>query len=180
MNPDWPFPAGLHDQLAYYSNYGSRVDIAAPGGSRAFNVPDYDATDGDVFTDRFGVFGGDATGPRTCATLLGTAASSPRATRSCGSRAPRCRRPKVSGAVARLFSAQAGAEGQPGRRPRAAAGDGAPRHDERDRADEPEHAPPHAACGPASPGFCHISTTSPISFADAYGAGIVDVGAAVH
>jgi subtilisin family serine protease len=37
-----PFGAGLEDQLAYYSNYGSRIDVAAPGGSRKFNLPTAD------------------------------------------------------------------------------------------------------------------------------------------
>ncbi len=30
------------DQLAYYSNYGSRIDVAAPGGARKFNLPFWD------------------------------------------------------------------------------------------------------------------------------------------
>lgn len=33
---------GRRDQLAYYSNYGPRIDIAAPGGVRRFNVPSAD------------------------------------------------------------------------------------------------------------------------------------------
>lgn len=33
---------GLRDQLAYYSNYGPRIDIAAPGGARKFNLPVWD------------------------------------------------------------------------------------------------------------------------------------------
>ena len=34
--------AGLKNQLAYYSNYGSRIDFAAPGGARKFNLPVWD------------------------------------------------------------------------------------------------------------------------------------------
>ncbi|HEX5879332.1 MAG TPA: S8 family serine peptidase, partial [Actinomycetota bacterium] len=34
-----PFGVGKRDQLAYYSNYGARVDVAAPGGARKFNLP---------------------------------------------------------------------------------------------------------------------------------------------
>lgn len=30
------------NQLAYYSNYGSRIDLAAPGGARKFNLPSWD------------------------------------------------------------------------------------------------------------------------------------------
>ena len=37
-----PGGVGKKDQLAYYSNYGPRIDIAAPGGARKFNVPGYD------------------------------------------------------------------------------------------------------------------------------------------
>lgn len=33
---------GRRDQLAYYSNYGPRVDVAAPGGARKFNLPVWD------------------------------------------------------------------------------------------------------------------------------------------
>jgi lantibiotic leader peptide-processing serine protease len=37
-------PAGIGrlDQLAYYSNYGPRIDVAAPGGARKFNLPAWD------------------------------------------------------------------------------------------------------------------------------------------
>lgn len=37
-----PFGVGKEDQLAYYSNYGPRIDIAAPGGARKFNLPVWD------------------------------------------------------------------------------------------------------------------------------------------
>jgi subtilisin family serine protease len=33
---------GKQDQLAYYSNYGPRIDLAGPGGARKFNLPNYD------------------------------------------------------------------------------------------------------------------------------------------
>ena len=36
------FGIGKEDQLAYYSNYGPRIDIAAPGGARKFNLPYWD------------------------------------------------------------------------------------------------------------------------------------------
>jgi subtilisin family serine protease len=37
-----PFGVGRTDQLAYYSNYGPRIDLAAPGGARKFNIPGAD------------------------------------------------------------------------------------------------------------------------------------------
>lgn len=40
--PHQPFGVGARDQLTYYSNYGPRIDIAAPGGGRKFNIPNID------------------------------------------------------------------------------------------------------------------------------------------
>jgi lantibiotic leader peptide-processing serine protease len=37
-----PIAVGAKDQLAYYSNYGPRIDVAAPGGARKFNLPNAD------------------------------------------------------------------------------------------------------------------------------------------
>jgi hypothetical protein len=44
---------GRENQLAYYSNYGPRIDIAAPGGARKFNLPFWDrgGTPGFPYTD---------------------------------------------------------------------------------------------------------------------------------
>nr|BBH85781.1 peptidase S8 [Thermosporothrix sp. COM3] len=65
---------GLRDQLAYYSNYGARIDVSAPGGSRNYNVPRFDcistrcdgltpsSSGGDDHTGVFGAFGIDEKG----------------------------------------------------------------------------------------------------------------------
>jgi subtilisin family serine protease len=37
-----PTGVGRENQLTYYSNYGPRIDVAAPGGAREFNVPSAD------------------------------------------------------------------------------------------------------------------------------------------
>jgi lantibiotic leader peptide-processing serine protease len=37
-----PAGSGLQDQLAYYSNFGPRIDVAGPGGARKFNLPVWD------------------------------------------------------------------------------------------------------------------------------------------
>jgi subtilisin family serine protease len=37
-----PTGVGRQNQLAYYSNFGPRIDVAAPGGARKFNIPRYD------------------------------------------------------------------------------------------------------------------------------------------
>ena len=58
---DDPFALGVHvgarDQLAYYSSYGSRVDLAAPGGARRFNLPGWDGGDGNILYGGWGSLG---------------------------------------------------------------------------------------------------------------------------
>src|SRR5437762_7756673 len=60
----WPASlTGTPDQLTYYSSYGSRIDVAAPGGARKFNIPRGDGGSGDYLRDGWGDFGGlDASG----------------------------------------------------------------------------------------------------------------------
>src|SRR5262249_45418569 len=36
------FGVGRRDQLTYFSSYGERIDISAPGGARNFDVPAFD------------------------------------------------------------------------------------------------------------------------------------------
>ncbi|HET8630867.1 MAG TPA: S8 family serine peptidase [Thermomicrobiales bacterium] len=36
------FGVGDRDQLTYFSNYGARIDVSAPGGARNYNVPLFD------------------------------------------------------------------------------------------------------------------------------------------
>jgi subtilisin family serine protease len=47
-----PFGVGTRNQLTHYSNYGKRIDVAAPGGARKFNLPAVDrgGTEGWPFT----------------------------------------------------------------------------------------------------------------------------------
>jgi hypothetical protein len=53
-------PTGINGQnhLAYYSNFGKRVDVSAPGGARKFNLPVWDrgGTPGFPVTDADGTF----------------------------------------------------------------------------------------------------------------------------
>ena len=53
----WSSHVGARDQLAYYSNYGSRVDISAPGGARAYELPAWDGGPGDILAGTWGSFG---------------------------------------------------------------------------------------------------------------------------
>jgi lantibiotic leader peptide-processing serine protease len=54
------FGVGEKDQLTYYSNYGPRIDVAAPGGARKFNLPNGDrgGTEGWPWTGVDSLFGG--------------------------------------------------------------------------------------------------------------------------
>lgn len=40
------YGVGRRDQLSYYSNYGQRIDVSAPGGARNYNVPTFDCAFG--------------------------------------------------------------------------------------------------------------------------------------
>src|SRR5205823_5552175 len=53
----WQTHVGARDQLAYYSNYGARIDLAAPGGARRYEIPLYDGGDGDILYGGWGSFG---------------------------------------------------------------------------------------------------------------------------
>jgi lantibiotic leader peptide-processing serine protease len=57
-----PYGVGLQNQLAYYSNYGPRIDFAAPGGGRKFNLPAVDrgGSPGWPYTGTASVFGGSS------------------------------------------------------------------------------------------------------------------------
>src|SRR5204863_8591473 len=50
----WREHVGARDQLAYYSNYGSRIDLAAPGGARRYEIPAYDGGEGDILRGGWG------------------------------------------------------------------------------------------------------------------------------
>ena len=56
--PAYTPPTGVQgtlNNLAYYSSYGERVDISAPGGARKYGVPKFDTRPGtDVLTGRLG------------------------------------------------------------------------------------------------------------------------------
>jgi subtilisin family serine protease len=80
------FGAGEHDQLTYYSNYGERVDVSAPGGASNFNLPGFDCRDSEcsrtyatVFSpaDNPGDFGATATCDTCYVNLQGTSMAAP-------------------------------------------------------------------------------------------------------
>jgi subtilisin family serine protease len=185
---DDPFGIGMRvgarDQLAYYSSYGPRVDLAAPGGARRFNLPGWDGGDGNILYGGWGSLGALSANGSICQDplesslfnfacfkvngagfgwLQGTSMSTPNALGVAAlaiSAKPQLRR-DPAGLVARLQATarrnMTNFTGPTNPANTAATYDG-------------------RAC---ATGFCHLDTSRRVSFSDAYGAGLVDAGAAV-
>jgi subtilisin family serine protease len=185
---DDPFGVGMHvgarDQLAYYSSYGPRVDLAAPGGARRFNLPGWDGGDGNILYGGWGTLGALADNGLICRDplqsslfnfacfkvdgngfgwLQGTSMAAPNAlgVAALAISAKRGLRDDPSGLVARLqATARTTMTNYTG-------------------PDDPGNTSPTYDGRPCSTGYCHLDTSAPIAFADAYGAGLVDAAAAV-
>jgi len=185
---DDPFGFGMHvgarDQLAYYSSYGPRVDLAAPGGARRFNLPGWDGGAGNVLYGGWGSLGALVGNGLVCSDplqssllsfacfkvdsagfgwLQGTSMAAPNAlgVAALVLSAKPALRDDPPGLVARLTAtARKGLTNWTG-------------------PDDPANTSQTYDGRPCSTGYCHLDTSAPIPFADAYGAGLVDAGAAV-
>jgi len=180
----WTTHVGARDQLAYYSNYGSRVDLAAPGGARRYEIPSYDGGSGDILYGGWGSFGALAPNGLICSDpalaslfdsacfklagqgfgwLQGTSMSSPNA----------------AGVAALVLSARPGLRNRPGAL--------LDRLESNARDDlvnvmgpnDPSNTASSLSGVPCGTGYCHLDQAHPIPFVDAYGAGLVDAGAAI-
>jgi subtilisin family serine protease len=180
----WKQHVGARDQLAYYSSYGSRVDLAAPGGARRFNIPSYDGGPDDILYGGWGSLGAlsrrgeictdpSLASPQTfaCFTLgsaafgwlQGTSMSSPNAT----------------GVAALLLSAHSELRGNPsGVLSRLQATARRNMTNFMGGNDGSNFAPAFDG-SPCATAYCHVVQDRPVAFADAYGAGLVDAAAAV-
>ena len=186
----WPDDkAGLRDQLTYYSNYGSRIDIGSPGGARKFNVPRYDGGAGDILYGGWGELGALTSGGEICSDpslsspltfacfkvngsafgwLQGTSMSAPNAT----------------GVAALVLSAKHGLQENPDgllARLQSTARTGMVNES---GPNNPTDTGASITAGPCSTGYCHMTfypggAGNPITFSDAYGAGMVNAAAAV-
>jgi lantibiotic leader peptide-processing serine protease len=187
-----PTGIGRTNQLAYYSNYGPRIDIAAPGGARKFNLPVWDGggtpgfpvttTDGTKVWEAFSITSDWALEipcyllsapfyPNDCySTIQGTSMATPH----------------VSAVLALIASANPQWRHHPRHLVAALLGSALPVHGNRT---EPLSATDTSAgdrtgvaCadqsgGPTS-GYCHLGG-EPIEDDEAYGAGLVDARRAV-
>ncbi|MGD0166494.1 MAG: S8 family serine peptidase [Gaiellaceae bacterium] len=182
----WPGKwVGSRDQLAYYSNYGSRIDLAAPGGAREFNIPLYDGGLGDVLTGGYGTFsavGSDSaycTDPELsasynsdCFTIGGQGFAWSQGTSMAA--------PDVAGVAVLVLATHPRLQNNPDallNHLQQTARDNVTNHT---GPNDPDNTTPdidgYASC---DTGYCHLDFQHPISSTDAYGAGIVDAGDAV-
>jgi len=185
---DDPFGVGMHvgarDQLAYYSSYGSRVDLAAPGGARRFNLPGWDGGDGNILYGGWGSLGALVENGAICQNTLQSSLFNFACFKVDGAgfgwlQGTSMSAPNALGVAGLLISAKPSL-----------------RHDPADLVtrlqttarrtmtnytgpDDPSDTSPTYDGRPCETGYCHLDTTHPLSFADAYGAGVVDAAAAV-
>ena len=180
----WSSHVGARDQLAYYSNYGSRVDLSAPGGARAYEIPAWDGGPGDVLAGTWGSFGALAKNGLICNDPIQSSAFNSACFTARGDaygwlQGTSMSTPNAVGVAALVLSAHRELVGRPSALVRRLA-------DTANRSpvnfmgpSDPANAAPSLSGVPCATGFCHLDQLHPIGFADAYGAGLVDAGAAV-
>lgn len=189
-DPHQPFGAGEENQLAYYSNYGPRIDLVAPGGSRMFNLPLWDrgGTPGFPYTIEdeytawqtfsttsnwalytaqipcFLFIGGGFPAGQCYTTIQGTSMATPH----------------VSAVLALVASANPDLRGDPDRLVEIVKETAQPISGNETPPLDPSDTSPGDIGGPSCPtGYCHLGG-DPIPDEDAYGAGLVDAAAAVE
>ena len=181
----WRSHVGARDQLAYYSNYGSRVDLAAPGGARAYEIPVYDGGAGDILAGGWGSFGALAKDGLICndpveASSFNSACFTARGDAYGWLQGTSMSSPNAAGVAALVLSAHHELVGRPAALVHRLA-------DTANRSpvnymgpNDASNAAPGLDGTPCATGFCHVDQSHPIGFGDAYGAGVVDAGAAVR
>jgi len=180
----WRSHLGARDQLAYYSNYGSRVDLAAPGGARRYQIPGYDGGDGDILYGGWGSFGALSDKGLICndpfaSSLFNSACFSVNGQSFGWLQGTSMSAPNAAGVAALVLSARPELRARPEALERRL--ERSARHDLTNfmGPNDASSTAPALDGTPCDTGYCHVSQSRPIGFADAYGAGLVDAGAAV-
>jgi hypothetical protein len=181
----WPENlVGARDQLAYYSNYGSRIDLAAPGGARQFNIALFDGGLNDVLAGGYGSFSAVGSDSAYCndpelSASYNSACFSIGGQGFAWSQGTSMSAPNVAGVAVLTLATHRWLRHNPeallAQLKRTARGSIANFTGPND----PNNTTASIDGTPCETGYCHLDFEHPISSADAYGAGIVDAGNAV-
>jgi subtilisin family serine protease len=185
---DDPFGVGMHvgarDQLAYYSSYGSRVDLAAPGGARRFNLPGWDGGDGNILYGGWGSLGALAENGLVCRDPLQSSLFNFACFKAEGAafgwlQGTSMSAPNALGVAALVISAKPILRHDPADLVARLEATARRTMTNYTGASDPSDTAPTYDGRPCPTGYCHLDTSSSIAFADSYGAGLIDAGAAV-
>jgi lantibiotic leader peptide-processing serine protease len=185
---DDPFGTGTHvgarDQLAYYSSYGSRVDLAAPGGARRFNLPGWDGGSGNILYGGWGSLGALAANGSICSDPIESSLFNFACFNAAGNgfgwlQGTSMSAPNALGVAALVISARPGLRHDPDDLVTRLEATARRTMTNYTGPTDPANTAPTYDGRPCPTGYCHLDTSSAIGFTDAYGAGLVDAGAAV-
>jgi len=182
----WPDSRlGQRDQLTYYSSYGSRVDISAPGGARKFNIPRYDVGAADILYGGWGTLGAlDASGEictdPSSASLLTFACFKVNGAGFGWLQGTSMSSPNAAGVGALTLAAHHELQGNPDGLLTRLHNTARTNMTNYMGPNDPLNFAPAVDGTPCTTGFCHVERNNPLSFGDAYGAGIVNAGAAAQ
>jgi subtilisin family serine protease len=180
----WQDHVGARDQLAYYSNYGPRVDLAAPGGARRYEIPLYDGGDGDILYGGWGSFGALEDKGLICTNPVTSALFNSACFKLAGQgfgwlQGTSMASPNAVGVAALTLSARHNLIGRPDALLARLQGTANQSPVNYMGPNDPFNFAASLAGTPCPTGYCHIDQAHPVPFADAYGAGLVDAGASV-
>jgi lantibiotic leader peptide-processing serine protease len=175
---------GARDQLAYYSSYGSRVDLAAPGGARRFNLPGWDGGEGNILYGGWGSLGALAENGLICRDPLQSSLFNFACFKVEGAgfgwlQGTSMSAPNALGVAALAISAKSQLRHDPAALVSRLETTARQTLTNFTGPDDPYNTAPTYDGRPCATGYCHLDTSVSIPFADAYGAGLVDAGAAV-
>ena len=185
---DDPFGLGMHvgarDQLAYYSSYGSRVDLAAPGGARRFNLPGWDGGDGNILYGGWGSLGALAENGAICRDPLQSSLFNFACFKVDGAgfgwlQGTSMSAPNALGVAALVLSAKPALRHDPANLVARLEMTARQTMTNYTGPSNPSDTAPTYDGRPCATGYCHLDTSASIGFMDAYGAGLVDAGTAV-